>query len=274
MTRVKSLPLYAQLPNCCGLSTFLMLLNPEQNDQYKLFLDELYEKIQNLMSQGRKEFRWSIALDYILLKTLGDNLIATYLKKQLKESFINYRAIMDFELKKTITRSFRGSFKLKNKQTYEFFSRNVICHNILRKSLYEMRTDMDLKILFTLFGGTFYPQKQENPDGTGALYFTRKDFEQGNYKNKLKIMEKHLKNPNNNFINCIALNMGFHWVAITNINTKRNYIQYNNPLGGRNSRRNIGKRISEGYRFYLFSHNPHDAFILKPATKLFLIGET
>ncbi|MFO8018920.1 MAG: hypothetical protein R6U96_09815 [Promethearchaeia archaeon] len=268
MMKLNSLPLYSQLTNCCGLSTFLMLLNPRENIKYKNFLEDLYEKIQFLMPQEKKEFRWSVVLDYLLLKTLGDNRLTLYLEEKLNETFINYRAIMNFELKKLIKRPFR-----KVKRSKKFFEENKVNPFILRKSLYKMRTDMDLKILFSLFGGDFYPQQQQNYDGTGSLYFTPHDFEETKkYKEKLRIMESHLETLNSG-IPCIALNMGFHWVAITEVNSKNTLIKYNNPLGGKGLTRKITKFLSEEYRFYLFSHKPNDAFILKDKIKEFLFRE-
>ncbi|GAH09893.1 unnamed protein product, partial [marine sediment metagenome] len=83
-----------------------------------------------------------------------------------------------------------------------------------------MRTDADLKILFHLFGGEYFPQEQETCDGTGGLYFTSKDFfpNDSGFKNKLDIMKNHLQGEGNGKIPCIALNFGYHWVAVNSIN--------------------------------------------------------
>ena len=69
-----SLPLYSQLPNCCGISTYLMLINPEKNLKFKEFLNTLYSKIQFLKKENSQEFKWTVVLDYILLKYVGNNL--------------------------------------------------------------------------------------------------------------------------------------------------------------------------------------------------------
>lgn len=248
-----------------------MLLNPKKHSQYREFLDDLYQKLRFLMEQRREEFRWSVVLDFLLLKTLGDNIFSKYLEEKLEETFVNYRAIMNFELRESTQKRFGRMFGQKHSHLHPFFDNNKVTPQILRKSLYEMRTDMDLKILFTLFGGKFYPQEQINYDGTGSLYFTNYDFkETENYIKKLKIMENHLKNVKENNIPCIALNMGFHWVAITKVGTKTQIIKYNNPLGRREVIRRISPAISEEYRFYLFTHNPDKAFILTAEGKEFL----
>jgi len=46
-----TLPFYSQLPNCCGLSTFLMMINPDKNITFKVFLENLYTQLEFLNKQ-------------------------------------------------------------------------------------------------------------------------------------------------------------------------------------------------------------------------------
>ena len=92
------LPLYGQLPNCCGLSTYLMLINPERNVGFKIFLNDMYGKINFLMKQTREEFRWSVVMDYVLLKSLGNNILNQFLKRKIPESVEYYMPILLFDL--------------------------------------------------------------------------------------------------------------------------------------------------------------------------------
>ncbi|MBD3339455.1 MAG: hypothetical protein GF353_10120 [Candidatus Lokiarchaeota archaeon] len=145
----------------------------------------------------------------------------------------------------------------------ESFSKtNLVTRQIIKNYLYQMRTDIDLKILFKLFGGRFFPQNQEIYDGTGGLYFTEKDFkgDRDGFKAKISILSNHLYR--NNFKTpCIALNKEHHWVAIQEVKKKEEIIVINNPLGFR-SHIQLNKNIPESYRFYLFDHNQDNAFIL------------
>ncbi|MFX1277014.1 MAG: hypothetical protein ACFFBP_05890 [Promethearchaeota archaeon] len=253
MSNQVQLPIYSQMHNTCGISTFLMLINPKQNKNFKRFLNDLYEKINYLMRHNRKEFKWSIAVDYLLLKSMGFNIIRDYIYEKNHDLVDYYMPIVHY--------------KLGDKQ---FSENNKISKRILKNSLHTMREDPDLKILFYLFGGNFYPQEQEIWDGTGALYFSSKDFTSSvlNYKTKLKILQDHLKTEKEGAIPCIALNYGFHWVAINSI--KNDTLEIHNSLSSVPYSMKINKRIHETYRFYLFSYNEKDAFILTEEVKEFL----
>ncbi len=252
-----SLPIYSQLPNCCGISTYLMLINPEKNPSFKKFLNKIYSKISFLKEEKRPEFKWSVVLDYILLKSVGNNILRKFLRRKIPNIVDYYMPIILFDVKDS-----------------KFSENNLVNRNILRKSLYTMRTDADLRILFNLFGGKFYPQEQEISDGTGGLYFTKKDFEgeNPNYKSKLKIMNNHLIRKDGSQIPCIALNMGHHWVAIQDVEVQNDLLNINNPLGGRHTH-HIGSSIPEYCRFYFFDYNPDKAFILSLEAEMFLISE-
>lgn len=245
--------MYGQLSNCCGISTFLMLINPKKNTKFKEFFDNTYEKISFLSNQTRKEFKWSVVIDYILLKSLGDNLIRKFLSEKIPDIIDYYMPIVHY--------------KLKDKN---FSNTNVVSKRILKKSLYTMREDADLKILFYLFGGMYFPQEQETYDPTRALYFTSKDFFPNNsgLKYKLDLMKNHLQSEEGGNIPCIALNFGYHWVAVNSI--ENGIIGINNPLGTSPSQKQITRGIPEHYRFYLFNYNQKKAFILKKDIKKFL----
>jgi len=252
-----SLPLYSQLPNCCGISTYLMLINPEKNLHFKKVLNSIYSKIRFLKKEKKPEFKWSVVLDYILLKSVGKNILRKYLYRKIPNIVEYYMPIIHFDVKNE-----------------GFSNNNLVSRYVLRKSLFTMRTDADLKILFYLFGGRFYPQEQEISDGTGGLYFTKRDFEgeHQHYKTKLNIMKDHLQQKKHNQIPSIALNMGHHWVAIQDVEVQNDLLVINNPLGGRHTYQ-IRNSIPDYYRFYLFDYNPEKSFILSLETEFFLNSE-
>lgn len=243
------------MSNCCGLSTFLMLIIPEKNLMFKKFLNELYSKISFLLKKERNEFKWSIALDYILLKTAGKNILSEFLNEQIPD-FLNYITIMIYLLE-------NESFRVSHRKSQDFFEKNLVNSYILRRSLFSMRKNVDLNIFFSLFGGGFYPQEQEIYDGTGSLYFTRNDFNLSSpiFDAKIQILKDHLLSSENESIKCIALNKGFHWVAISSIEGRRLLI--NNPLSSRINQLIVNNNINDSYRFYLYDYNPNNAIILK-----------
>ena len=246
MSNRVALPIYRQMHNTCGISTFLMLIDPENNQNFRKFLDSIYDNINFLMKSDQNEFKWSIAITYLLLKSMGSNLIKDYLYEMNPEIVNYYMPIVHY--------------KIRNDKFYET---NKITKRILKNHLHTMREDPDFKILFYLFGGDFFPQEQEIWDGTGALYFIQNDFEREglNYKKKLKILKDHLITRKDGIINCIALNLGFHWVAVNSIENET--LQLHNSLSRSPNIIKITREISESYRFYLFSYNEEEAFILK-----------
>ncbi|MHA1147333.1 MAG: hypothetical protein ACTSR8_03725 [Promethearchaeota archaeon] len=263
------LPIYRQLPQGCGLSTFLMLINPERNQKVKIFLDQLFEDIKFLTYAFKPnylevaEFRWSIALGYLLLKCFGNNLISRYLSDKLGEIYDTYKLIFIQKIKNVDTSELRR-LPIEFIELYlSFFETGLINPFVLRRELLLLREDVDLKSLFSIFGGNFYPQEQEIPDGTGALYFTKNDKKNdaANYYSKIDILKAHLANFQNGNIPCIAVNTGGHWVAVSSIEEKR--IILNNPSSRKPVKISITRHIPEIFRFYLFDYRPRDAFILK-----------
>ena len=66
-----------------------MLINPENNLKFRAFLNNLYSKLKYMKKESRPEYRWSIVLDYILLKSLGDNILNRFLSKRIPD-IVNY----------------------------------------------------------------------------------------------------------------------------------------------------------------------------------------
>ncbi|MHA1803973.1 MAG: hypothetical protein ACTSU4_05505 [Promethearchaeota archaeon] len=256
----EDLPLYSQLPNGCGLSSFLMLINLEKHVKYKNLLEEIFNRLNIRNYLKRDEFKWSYSLSYILLKSLGNNVLRDFLKKKNEILVKYYMPILLHELKEPKEPSLA--------------THNVITPKILHSFVHDMKTDADLKILFYLFGGAFYPQEQEFLDGTGGLYFTREDFDNNNgkrHEKKLKLIMNHLWENKGKRIPVIALNKGYHWVAINSI-TPDKILIIHDPLGGKYFME-IKQSIPDYYRFYFFDHDPKNAFILQEQVRRFLFSE-
>ena len=277
------LPLYRQLPSGCGLSTFLMLINPEKNEKFQIFLDDLYEEIEFLIPKLsykfrlKNEYKWSVVLDYLLLKSLGDNILNDYLTNIFPEFYEYYEDYINLTLNSLQIKKTRKIKRLppRFKDFYNsFFDNYLVNPYIIEKNLFTMRIDMDLKVLFTLFGGKFLPQKLEFSNGKGAICFTKNDFRLGSniFEEKFLLIKGHLQENESDNFNCIALNVGHHWTAVNFI--EDNIIYVNDPATGKNKKVKINKRIPQRYSFYFFEYNPESAIVCNESSKEFLLSET
>ena len=236
---ISKIPLYSQMGGSCGLSTFLMLINPERNLQLRMFLDKLYENIKFLKKKQKDEFKWSIAVDYLLIKAVFSSALRDYLSSKDSDIVDFYFPIKRYELK-----------------DYLLIHHGLVNKKVFNYHLHKWKTNNDLKILFYLFGGKFHAQPQEYPDGTGSFY-----FEEGDDKvSKIEAVREHLSKSSEFETYCIALNIGsYHWVAVSSI-LNDNSISINDPSGGRNFL--TIKRLSSKFRFYFFSYDLRESIIL------------
>lgn len=226
---------------CCGLSSFLMLINPEKNAQLRTFLNNFYENIKFLKNTQIDEFKWSVVVDYLILKSIFDQDLKDHIRSKDPDIVDYYFPIKLYELKK-----------------YPFSRNGLLTKDVFNYHLHKWKTNYDLKILFYLFGGTYYPQPQKYPDGTGSLYFEKNATSES--ETKLDIMKAHLKKSNDNKSFCIALNIrSFHWVAV-NFILDDNTILINDPSGGQITLK--VDRLSSQHRFYLFSYDLSESIIL------------
>lgn len=224
---------------CCGLSTFLMLINPEKNLHLRTFLNDFYEKIKFLKKKQIDEFKWSVVIDYLILKSISNQDLKNYIHSKDPDIVEYYFPIKLYEL-----------------NSYLFTHFGLFTKKVFNYHLHKWKTNNDLKILFYLFGGTYYPQPQKIPDGTGSLYFEKND----NSETKLDVVKDHLKKSNDNETFCIALNIrSFHWVAVNSVLVDNN-ILINDPSGGQIKLR--VDHLSSQYRFYFFSFDLRESIIL------------
>jgi len=257
-----------------------MLIDPEKNNEFKIFLTELYEKMDFLMPRLSQknvmlldEYKWAIALDYLLLKSLGENELSKYLYEKIPSTWDEFKYHSDFHLQDGNSKELRRLTQTFKDLYFSFFENNLVNPYVLRNSLFRMRIDRELKILFSLFGGEFFPQEQEIWDGTGAIYFNKSDFKSNpeKFQKKLDIMQNHTENLQSGDIGCIALNIGHHWVAVNSIENEM--VSFNDPNTGGRGKIKINKKTPDRYRFYLFSYNPKKAILLDEKIENFLNRE-
>ncbi|MGV9173935.1 MAG: hypothetical protein ACOC44_07630 [Promethearchaeia archaeon] len=256
-----------------------MLINPERYPRIKHYLNSLYEKINFLVPRLSlkfdllEEYKWSIVLNYMLLKVLGGNPLSEFLEEKMGDNLYNYKIISVNKLKNKrnrIVRTLPASF---NDLYFSFFENYKVNPYVMRQNLQFFRTDLELKILFYLFGGKPIQYNNNLVDITGALYFERKDFKfkSDMAEKKLELLENHLTNDSNGLYYPIAANFESHWVAINSV--KGNRISFNDPATGKKRWGKISKRIPASYRFYFFEYDPNSIEFLKSKYKNFINSE-
>ncbi|MBN2157612.1 MAG: hypothetical protein JW776_16310 [Candidatus Lokiarchaeota archaeon] len=244
-------PLFLQLPNACGLSSILMLVDPLHNEKIANLLTKIWEHYARISgsAQDRKEFQWAYALEYLLLKSAAPNDLLDYIKSLGTEELENYYLGLDNVL--------RG-FQQKHKQTKnhlimdlyeEFFNRGLINQFLVSQHLGLFKHNPEIRILMALLGYEFI--SQPSPDGTGALFFTEEELssklEQASAKKKMKILRSEfIKGAR------IICGFSFHWVAMTNLfgSIGNMNISVNDPEGEKYTV--ALKELSDRDRFYVY----------------------
>ncbi|MFO8018919.1 MAG: hypothetical protein R6U96_09810 [Promethearchaeia archaeon] len=189
------------------------------------------------------------------------------------DTYVNYKIVSTNKLNNennNIVRSLPSSF---SNLYFSFFESYKVNPYIMRQNLQFFRTDLELKVLFYLFGGKPVQYNNELVDITGGLYFERKDFKfrTDTAEKKLGLIEKHLNRDSERLHFPIAANFENHWVAINSIEGDR--ISFNDPAVGKKRWGKISKRIPESYRFYFFKYNPESIELFKPKYQTYINSE-
>jgi len=260
-----------------------MLINPEENPQFKEFMNEFFEEIDflvpRLTQKGRllKEYKWSVVINYLLLKIMGDNLLSERLREVLPEFFLeDYQVHIIHKLKNENSRIIRRLAQGFKNYYYSFFDSFLVNPYVLERDLNTMKKDVDLRILFALFGGTYSHQTHETLGSKGEICFSREDFggERKPYSEKIQILYEHLEKAESKTVSSIMLNTHSHWVSVTSIDKEKSLVFFNDPKSGRESKIKINKRTSPAFLFYLYNYSPDEAIILKDGVMEFLVNES
>jgi len=260
-----------------------MLIDPEENTRLKAFLNDIFEEIEflvpRLSQKGNlfKEFKWSVVLNYLLLKVIGENVFSEQLREILPEFFLeDYQVHIIHKLKNENSRIIRRLTQRFKDYYYSYFDTFQINPYVLERDLNIMKRDVDLRILFALFGGKYIHQTHETLGSKGEIFFSRDDFkgEGKPHSEKLQILYDHLQESGEKNVSRVLLNLQNHWVSVTSINKEKSLISFNDPKSDRVSKIKINKRTPSAFLFYLYQYNPEDAIILKDGVMEFLTHET
>jgi hypothetical protein len=224
-------PLFLQLPNACGLSSILMLIDPTQNEPIRKLLDLVWNhyKKTTVLEQSRKEFQWAYALDYLLLKSAVPNTLSEYIKsldvEELDHYYTGLKSVLRFKQQEHV--KLQDDFIVNAYE--EYFAHGLISQFIVTEHTELFKHNPEIQILMAIFGYEFV--KQSAPDGTGALFFTieeLKNMESSSAKKKINVLRSEfIKGAR------IVVGFSFHWVILTNIFTSngKTHISINDPSG-------------------------------------------
>jgi len=182
---------------------------------------------------------WQIACAYLLMKACFNPLLGPHLQQEFPDEYDVFKAILLQQLEDRMN-SFIAHKNTQAASNIRYFIKTgVVRRTPLQEYLYEMKTNLELKMLANLFGGTqiLFP----SPDGTGCIFLDGKDD-----KKKLETLYKHVADG-------LIIGLGYHWLAVQGMEPdKKN--QYNfiihDPLGEKKVV--LSERIQSDFRFYAF----------------------
>ena len=252
----RPIPHFPQLTNTCGLSSLLMIsipqgttLEPLLTDIAKRMGDTAYwdsfslSNLRFLLKGSANGVQlslfWQTACAYLLMKACFNPLLSSHLQQEFPDEYDFFKAILLQQLEDR-GNSFKAQKKTQAASNIAYFLKTgVVRRTPLQEYLYEMKTNLELKMLAYLFGGTqiLFP----SPDGTGCIFLDGKDD-----KKKLETLYQHVADG-------IIIGLGYHWLAVQGMEPDKK-AQYNfiihDPLGAKKVV--SSERIQSDFRFYVF----------------------
>ncbi len=233
----RDIPLYTQLTNTCGLSALLMIAKPEGNS-LEILLKDIVNKMR-LEPYYQGKIGWQLAEAYLLLKSCFNRSLGYYLRNAFADEYSYFKMILFQQLEDRM----HAFSLLKNQKSANdirlYLRKGIVRKTTLYEYLFEMKTNLELKILAYFYGGhqILFP----SPDGTGCIFLDGKDN-----KKKLQILYQHVPDG-------IIIGLGHHWLAVQGMRPiKKNKYEFiiHDPQGKR--RIYSSEKIEKNFRFYIF----------------------
>ncbi|MBD3229802.1 MAG: hypothetical protein GF329_16590 [Candidatus Lokiarchaeota archaeon] len=232
---MREIPHYGQLYNTCGLSSLLMIANPE-NSNLQYLLDEICEYL-GVSTTFNRALNWQLACGYLLLKMSFSRILGYQLRKNFGTIYDNYKILLENQIRQKIQYHKDRENKKTVSNLNTFLEHRIIRKKTLRLFMDDMKTNLELKLLAFLFGGKFIKNNDSN-DGTGCHIFKK-----NNKKTRKRLMEM--------IDDGLMLGLFNHWMAVRNLeknDQSQHVITINDPLRNRESI--LLSEIDENHRFY------------------------
>lgn len=253
----EDMPKILQYPGACGLTSLLMALKPKSRNIAPI-LDKLWSiisPVHDLHSRREKGYNWQVVLEWLLFQTAFNTKFQNHIEKIIGLDFSDiFLPVLQFGINNERPFYFESSIDFKKDFLHNSNdSQQIFNGEWLMKRVNVWKQDFELSIIANIFGCKFVPWKKTQ-DGTGALFFTRKELkkESKSFKEKVEFLVSKI-NSENPVLCCISV----HWVAIKAIKkTKNDYIIfYHDPATADEYLRPL-KDFRESDRFYFFQFYP------------------
>ncbi|MHA1733221.1 MAG: hypothetical protein ACTSU5_14840 [Promethearchaeota archaeon] len=255
------MPTFHQLPNACGLSALLMALRPDAREIAPI-LDEFWEIVAPLFRerrwQGRREFRWTLLLEYLLLKGMVDEEIREASYGAMPDFYDVYVVVSQMQVREVHALLLRRFGSRVEPLIERYYGDGLLYEELVLRRILKMKENPELKLLAWLFGCEFVPWGK-SLDGTGAVTFTReevKSYRKGNptpeFGEKLNFLREGLEAEDP-----VLLGSTHHWLAVRDLLEfdGKYFVTYHDPATAKEVRKPLDRFTSNDF-FYRFHFDP------------------
>jgi hypothetical protein len=208
-----------------------------------------------LHPRREKGYNWQVVLEWLLFQTAFNTSFQNRIAKISGIDFSDiFLPVLQYGINNKRPFDFESLIDYKKDTLHQSieFSQNFNGEWLMRR-VNVWKQDFELAILAIIFGCKFIPWPKTQ-DGTGALFFTKKELkkESKSYKEKIEFLISKISSENP-----VLCNFSFHWVAIKAIKKKKNdyIIFYHDPATADEYLRPLND-FREEDRFYFFQFQP------------------
>jgi len=224
----ENMPHYSQYGGACGLTSALMGIKPNENGIKELF-EVINNKYKNSLFHSEKDEgkKFQQSFELLLYEIYINKEFQKILKNRLKSYFND--AILPL---------------LNNK--YDFLQQKMT-QDKLMFLITTWKNDWEIKTIYSLLGIKFINYRKGKISHAGAVAFCDDDTEE------IKSLKKNFLYENIKKENIVLICNSVHWVIVKDCDEKLNNLKIIDPIGGRESIREI---LNDNYfRYYVFEYN-------------------
>jgi hypothetical protein len=209
------LPLIRQIHNACGITSILMALKPDKNNELDAFFRKLEKRLTKSLKISTDTFgfldRVQFATAWLMLQLMFDTTTHGSFLAGIFPDIENVRSLLESRLDEmVIYQKTCGNARIV-KDLEKMTRDHEITLNIIESYLQEQKTDAELKFLGSLFGLVF-ASIPENDGGTQLGTISHVDPRRPEeYATKLGVLARQLASG------AVLANYEYHWLALREI---------------------------------------------------------
>ncbi len=272
MLASSAMPFIRQVYNSCGIASVLMALKPDKNKEIDAFLRNLEKKVTKVLKLDsiRYDFldRVQFAAAWLILHAVfKETTILDKVAPSLSD-IENLRPVLESRLDEMVVYQKTSNNSKIEKDYAKLLESGDVTQNLLVSYVQEHKTDVELKLLGSLFGLVFKAVSEQDggtPLGTVVQVDPRQPED---YMRKVILLTKQLATG------AVFANYEYHWLPLREIGKRieqfaqeekmndsataiaatPHYFKLNNPLSGTTISVTQAD-VLEKYNFYLFDFN-------------------